>query len=179
MHAHRKETGNASESPRYVINVPVWRYIRACDFVFLSLCCRKLISWVCQAAMKALQATGSCYHSQVRRADKPTMTAEPGMCVCVRPLCARRTAYACVFPRPEDRNLSMAAEIVSIPEIPPDSKQQDRRHMREREGEKEREREAFCQSYPFCIEHRCNISQDKGSSVLRNILLNRHGIWRP
>lgn len=29
----------------------------------------------------------------------------------------------CVFPRPEDRNLSMAAEIVGIAGIPSDSKQ--------------------------------------------------------
>lgn len=107
-----------------------------------SLCWRKLISWVCQAAMRALQATGSCYHSQVRHADKLTMTAEPSQGVC---------AYACVhyahmwvcalvcFPGPEDRNLSMAAEIVGIPGIPPDSKQPVTRQEGER-GLWERER---------------------------------------
>lgn len=32
--------------------------------------------------MRALRATGSCYHSQVRCADKLTMTAEPSQGVC-------------------------------------------------------------------------------------------------
>lgn len=85
-----------------------------CECSFL----RKLISWVCQVAMRGLQATGSCYHSQVWIADKPTITAGAKVvwvCVC----CARMW----VFPRPEDRNLSMVAEIVGITGIPPDSRQ--------------------------------------------------------
>jgi len=151
-------------------------------------CWRKLISWVCHTAMRALRATGSCYHSQVRYADKLTMTAEPShrcVCVCVRicvcPLCALESVYVCVLPQPEDRNLSMAAEIVSIPEIPPDSKQPATRREGERgmrEREREREREASCQICPLCNEHRCNISQDKGSSVLRNKLLYSHDMQR-
>ena len=46
-------------------------------------------------------------------------------CVYVRtrPQRAHESARVCALPRPEDRNLSMAAEIVGIPEIPPDSKQ--------------------------------------------------------
>jgi len=73
--------------------------------------------------MRALQATGSCYHSQVRHADKPMMTAEPGRCLSACVSVVRTSVYVGVFSRPEDRNLSMAAEIVNIPEIPLDSKQ--------------------------------------------------------
>lgn len=131
-----------------------------------SLCWRKLISWVCQAAMRALQATGSCYHSQVQHADKLTMTAEPSQGVCTYMCVHYAHMWVCVrvcFPGPEDRSLSMAAEIVGIPGIPPDSKQPVTRQEGER-GLWERER-AFCQSYPLWNGHRCNISQDKGSSV--------------
>ncbi len=90
--------------------------------------------------MRALRATASCYHSQVRRADRLMMTAEPsqGVCmhVCVRALCAHESVCVCVcvcvYPRPEDRNLSMAAEIVGIPGIPLDSEQPATRHEGER-----------------------------------------------
>ena len=86
------------------------------SFLMLPLCFRKLIFWVWQAALRALRATGSRYRSQVRRVDKPMMTAETSRVALARG-CVR------AFSRPEDRNLSMAAEIVKIPEIPPDPKQ--------------------------------------------------------
>lgn len=38
-------------------------------------------------------------------------------------LCAQVRGLRLRLPQPEDRNLSMAAEIVSIPGIPTDSKQ--------------------------------------------------------
>lgn len=68
---------------------------------------------------------GSCYHSQVQYADKPMMTAKLRQGVCARgyALSALESTYARALPQPEDRNLSMAAEIVSIPEIPSVSKQ--------------------------------------------------------
>lgn len=39
-----------------------------------------------------------------------------------------------MHPQPEDRNVSMTAEIVSIPEIPTDSKSE--RHEREKQSER-------------------------------------------
>ena len=45
------------------------------------------------------------------------------VCTCAAATCTPERACVRALPRPEDRNLSMAAEIVGIPEIPPDSKQ--------------------------------------------------------
>ena len=70
-----------------------------------SLCRRKLIFWVCQTAMRALRAAGSCYHSQVRHADRLTMTAEPGRGVCmyVRGCDVHTRARVCVCVAPARR----------------------------------------------------------------------------
>lgn len=65
----------------------------------------------------------------------------------------------CMHPQPEDRNVSMTAEIVSIPEIPTDSKSE--RHEREKQSE----RSVFFSPWPNLSTHRCNVSQDKGSPV--------------
>lgn len=87
--------------------------------------------------MRALRAAGSCYHSQVWLADKLMMMVEPsqGVCACcVRPLRAHDCVSVCVFPGA--KNLSMAAEIVDIPGIPPDSKLPVKRQQRGRHSAK-------------------------------------------
>lgn len=58
---------------------------------------RKLISWVCQAAMRERRAMGSCYHSQVRHADK-LMTAESSQDLCAPYMHMRACLCVCVSP---------------------------------------------------------------------------------
>lgn len=65
--------------------------------------------------MRAPRATGSCYRSQVRRADKQTMTTPPpSVCVRVPPALHRP---------PKTEICQWLTEIVGIPGIPPDPKQ--------------------------------------------------------
>lgn len=118
---------------------------------------RKLISCVCQAAMRALQATGSCYHSQVQHADKLMMTANPGQtlgfycvhmktCICMRvsPACRQRFVNDC-------RDCRHTWDSFRFPTT--------------RQEVYKTKREALRQKHPLCSECRCNISQDKASSV--------------
>lgn len=135
-----------------------------------SLCWRKLISWVCQAAMRALQATGSCYHSQVRHAGTLTswrwQPSRAKVCVRTRASITRtcECVRSCVSPGLKTeicqwpQRLSAYLGFLQIP----NNQWQDRREKEAYERERER---AFCQSYPLWNGHRCNISQDKGSSV--------------
>lgn len=130
-----------------------------------SFCWRKLISWVCQAAMKALQPAGSCYHSQVQSADKSTMTAPPSQFVCMH-TCVHYVhtgvrARVC-FPGLKTeicqwvRRLSAYLGFLQIPN----------NQWQDWENEVlERERELSAKVIHFGTDHRCNISQDKGSSV--------------
>lgn len=121
--------------------------------------------------MRGLRALGSPYHAQVParwRAHEDSRAK--GVCthLCGYVVCTSERSKVC-FPRPEDRNLSMAAEIVAylgflwIPNV--------QWHDR---GAYVPEGEPPCQSSPLCNGHRCNISPDKGSSVWRNMLLHSH-----
>lgn len=109
--------------------------------------------------MRAPRAAGSCYRSQVRRADKRTMTTLP-------PGCVRTLTPALPLPRPPKTEICQwLAEIVGIPGIPPDPKQPTTRQEGERRPASGR-RGVFCQRYPLWNERRCNISQDKGPLCL-------------
>lgn len=102
-------------------------------------------------------------------------TAEP-KCVCAR-VCMRACVRKCVvFPSLKTEicqwllRLSTYLEFLQIP----NSQWQD---FEKETWEGGRERGVvvfFCQRYALWDRHRCNFSQDKGSSVQRNMLLHSH-----